>query len=39
MHEAERVSAETAMLELKGLGVSYGGVAAVRDLSLEGGAR
>ena len=23
------------MLELKGLGVSYGGVAAVRDLSLE----
>jgi branched-chain amino acid transport system ATP-binding protein len=29
------VSAEPAMLELKGLGISYGGVAAVRDLSFE----
>ncbi len=29
------MSAEPAMLELKGLGISYGGVAAVRDLSFE----
>jgi branched-chain amino acid transport system ATP-binding protein len=29
------VSAEPAMLELKGLGISYGGVAAVRNLSFE----
>ena len=29
------MSAELAMLELKGLGISYGGVAAVRDLSFE----
>jgi branched-chain amino acid transport system ATP-binding protein len=29
------VSAEPAMLELKGVDVAYGGVAAVRDLSLE----
>ena len=29
------MSAEPAMLELQGLGISYGGVAAVRDLSFE----
>ncbi len=29
------MSAEPAMLELKGLGISYGGVAAVRNLSFE----
>ena len=29
------MSAEPAMLELRGVDVAYGGVAAVRDLSLE----
>jgi len=29
------MSAETAMLELRGIDVAYGGVAAVRDLSIE----